>query len=46
MARPAYKTLPGPSVVSSGSVSKPKKPRKWRPSLDPLNATPRVVKAD
>ena len=34
MARPAYKKLPAPKVVSAGTVSKPKTP-KWRPKAQP-----------
>jgi hypothetical protein len=41
--KPAYKTQAAPKVVSLGSVSKPKKLAKWRPTTQPAQATPRVV---
>lgn len=45
MARPRYKKDPAPKVVSSGSVSRPKKLSKWRPRVDAANAAPRKVQA-
>jgi len=41
--KPAYKSQPAPTVVSQGTVSKPKKLAKWRPRVDPANAPGRVV---
>lgn len=41
--KPAYKSQPAPTVVSQGTVSRPKKLGKWRPRVTAPNATPRVV---
>jgi hypothetical protein len=42
-ARAAYVSDPAPKVVSSGSVSHPKKPPSWRPGTLAADRTPRVV---